>query len=128
MLWMDSYMSPTKNQAQVLHEQHVLDLITEAILAAQEGLREIRDHVHGASEKDVLNVLSNRVNRLEEEMQPLLGVTAVGVSMSGLVLAVVFVFFCKVIRTLRESSAPPIRSPIVLTPLDEGSNEENARL
>ena len=120
MHWMGEYIAPSTNRKQVLSEQRVLDLVTQTAITAEESLEDLHEHEHNTHDDHEIDKLTQRVLSIEDEIQPLFGVAAVALTVSSLVLVIVFVIFCVVRFSKQEPITPPSSASVVVaTPLEE---------
>lgn len=68
MRWMGSLVPPAENRAPILHEQHVIDLATEAVMTAQESLEQSLDEVHAEAHEHI-HELEERLHELEHNLE-----------------------------------------------------------
>lgn len=68
MRWMGSLVPPAENRAPILHEQHVIDLATEAVMTARESLEQSLNKVHTKSHEH-LHELEERLHDLEHDLE-----------------------------------------------------------
>jgi len=114
LTWMGNYIDPVENQKEVKHEQHVIELATEAALTAQENLDELyaEEHELAAMELTVA-ALTARIDSLEDDKDNLLLLAVVAVALSA-ALAGVFVGLCCFRVTAKSSFARVISAvPLV---------------
>jgi uncharacterized protein YcnI len=113
MTWMNSYVAPVANQASVMHEQHVIELATEAALTSQESLASVyanQDEL--ATVESTLSSLKDRVKALEDDQNMTLSVALV-----GLVLSAVLSGFAVGLCIFRISAAAQFARVISAVPL-----------
>ena len=102
MNWMGAFLPPAENMGEVMHEQHVIDLATEAALTSQETLEGL--YASGAALKATTTTLDThasaiddfaaRVAKLEDDNNTLnIAVGALALAAAALGIIVVLCFF-----------------------------------
>ena len=72
MVWMNSFVPPTQNRGQVLHEQHVIDIATEAALTVHESLEESKEsHRHMHELEHIIQELHIDIHQVEYTLENL---------------------------------------------------------
>ena len=119
MFWMGFYTPPTPNRKPVLHEQHVIDLMTGLSINEEEMVRETTKDVLDI-EKDVLDIendnallhqemhdVEHEIDELRREWRATTRIAYVAIVLSSVTIALAFTLqFCKVLKIGSQSKNP----------------------
>ena len=130
MEWMNAYVAPVENMGEVKHEQHVINLATEAALDAQESLEaKLIADTELLATKSAVDDLKARLAKLEDDNNTLnIAVAALALAATALgVISLLCVFRVSnkkqvahtPLRTMGRA-APPCHAPLPPRPPGQG--------
>ena len=99
MYWMNFYTPPTPNRKPVLHEQHVIDLVTGLSINEEQIIREVLDMKNdNALIHQEMHEVEHEVNELRREWRATTRIAYVAIVLSSVTIALAFTLqFCKLL-------------------------------